>query len=241
MDISYWIQFNPKIEISHTTKKYFNRYLYKLVVYVPGGRAIDSKDIVGTIEHRKVWDRDLNHFGWWGRRTRDLEAADIDFLEHIKQLKQDRTINTRVRVEEPWIQIYTESEDDLVEIVDQSPVLFKKYTHGLSGPEDSATAEILNSGAIIKKTDNGYRYKIILKDGFYPIETKQQLCNYFDSAGKDTVKMTGGLRRALQSTTSGYMWSLYFYSNDLTMITFLNLISPGLVTNIHELVVPPTK
>jgi hypothetical protein len=240
MDISFWTQFNPKIEIAHTTKKYFNQYLYKLVVYAPGGRTIESKDIANTIEHRKVWDKDMNHFGWWGRKTRDLEDADIAFLEHIRQLKQDQTINKRIRVEEPWIQIYTESEDDLVEIVDQEPGLFKKYAHGLAGPEDSYIAEILNSGAIIKKTDNGYRYKVILKDGFYSQEVRGQLYNYFNTADKETVKITGGLSRALQSP-GGYMWSLYFYANDLAIITFLNLISPGLVTNIHELVVPPTK
>ena len=239
MDTLYWTQFNPKIEIAHTTKKYFNQYLYKLVVYAPGGRTIDSKDIANAIEHRKVWDKDMNHFGWWGRRTRDLEDADIEFLEHIRRLKQDCNIKKRIRVEEPWIQIYAESEDALVDIINQEPILFKKYVHGLAGPENKETAEILNSGAIIKKVDNGYRYKVIIRDGFYSREVREQLWNYFNAAG-ESVKITAGFGRALQSP-SGYMWSLYFYADDLSIITFINLISPGLITNIHELVIPPTK
>lgn len=240
MDTLFWTQFNPKIELVNTTKKYFNQYLYKLVVHAPGGRAIDTKDIFASIEHRKIWDKDMNRFGWWGRKSRNLESADIDFLEIIKNLKQDRTTNKKIRVEEPFIQIYTETESDLIDIINSEPQMFKQHIRVIAGPANSTTADILNSGAIIKKSNNGYRYKVIIRDGFYAQGVRDQLWNYFNNANKEEIKFTAGLERSLRSN-SGYMWSLYFYANDLSIITFINLISPGMVVNIHELVVVPDK
>jgi hypothetical protein len=116
----------------------------------------------------------------------------------------------------------------------------KQYVRSISGPADQAAESVLNAGAIIRKENNGYRYKIILKDGRYTAEIKQNLLAYLENQGPEQVQISSSARVMLSKST-GYVWNLYFYSNDVNTITFLNLISPGIVSNYHELVVLSNK
>jgi hypothetical protein len=80
MDTSYWIQCNPKVSVEHTTKKYFGKYLYKLVLYAPAGRLIHSK---GSMAQELQYRRSFNHGGSWRYKnlSKDAENADIEFLK----------------------------------------------------------------------------------------------------------------------------------------------------------------
>jgi hypothetical protein len=243
MDTSFWIQCNPKITVDHTTKKFYGKFLYKLVVYCPAGRLIDAKgSMPDALEHRRTVAKNINHGGWWGRRTNtDLENADVEFLTMLKDVRHDRGIGIKLRVEEPMIQVYADSESALQTFVNTHFLGNQKnYVRSISGPIDSVAEAVLNSGAIIRKENNGYRYKIILKDGRYTAEIKQNLLAYLENQGPEQVQISSSARVMLSKST-GYVWNLYFYSNDVNTITFLNLISPGIVSNYHELVVLSNK
>jgi hypothetical protein len=243
MDTSFWIQCNPKITVDHTTKKFYGKFLYKLVVYCPAGRLIDAKgSMPDALEHRRTVAKNINHGGWWGRRTNpDLENADVEFLTMLKEVRHDRGMGIKLRVEEPMIQIYADSESALQTFVNTHfSATQKQYVRSISGPIDSAAETVLNSGAIIRKENNGYQYKIILKDGRYTSEIKQNLLVYLENQGPEQVQLSSSARLMLSKST-GYVWNLYFYCNDVSVITFLNLISPGIVSNYHELVVLSNK
>lgn len=241
MDTSSWIQYNPKISITHTTKKFFGKYLYKLVVYCPAGRLIDTKpsqSIETAYEHRRLMIRNINHGGWWGQRyNKDIENADMEFLNLIRGIRHNRILGLKLRVEEPRIQIYAETDQQLKDLVNNH---FDKkhriYVESISGPEDSVAEDILNSGAIIRKTDLGYKYKVILRDGKYNAQIKANLLNYLNNLGPDEVKLPKSGLDMLEKSSS-FIWNLYFFTNDPSVTTFLNLISPGIVSNMHELVV----
>ena len=241
MDISNWTLYNPKIVLDHTSKKFFGKYLYKLIVFCPGGRAIDSKrSIVGELEHRRLLSANIS--GWWGERlSRNLDRADADFLQRMRTLRLQRLPDIKMRIEEPRIQIYAESESDLTKIVQTyfQPTDYK-YVESITGPEDSKAETVLNSGGIIRKRDIGYTHKVILRDGKYSQEIRTNLLNYITSMGLEMVKIHSGLEHMLHKP-SGYIWNCYFYTNDPSVTTFINLIHPGLVSNIHELVVLPDK
>ena len=67
MDTSFWIQCNPKITVEHTAKKYFGEYLHKMVLYVPAGRLIHTKnDIVQELAYRKSYNPGGS---WWIKRN----------------------------------------------------------------------------------------------------------------------------------------------------------------------------
>jgi len=241
MDTSSWIQYNPKISITHTTKKFFGKYLYKLVVYCPAGRLIDTKpsqSIDSAYEHRKLILKNVNHGGWWGHRyNKDIDNADLGFLNLMRDIRHNRTLGVKLRVEEPRVQIYAETDEQLHDLVNNHfDIAHSIYVESVSGPEDAVAESILNSGAIIRKTDLGYKYKVILRDGKYDTQIKESLLNYLNNLGPEDVKLPKTGIEMLQKSSS-FIWNLYFLTNDPSVTTFLNLISPGIVSNIHELVV----
>jgi hypothetical protein len=239
MDTSAWIQYNPNITVEHTTKKYYNKYLYKIVVYCPAGRLIDSKrPMPDELEHRKSVYKHINQSGWWGHRhNKDLDNADIPLLETLRDLRRTSgTTGIKLRVEEPRVQIYAATETELIELVNTHLLLYVSNIESVAGPANDEAANILNSGAIIRKTDNGYTHKIILRDGKYGAEVKEIMLNYLHSLQIEQVGVPDSCRQMF-SKSSSYVWNCYIYTNDPSITTFLNLIQPGIVSNCHELVV----
>ena len=237
MDTSFWIRCNPKVTVEHTVKKFYGKFLYKIVVYCPAGRLIDSKDPMDkALEHRKSIYKHINHSGWWGHRhNRDLDHANVPLLETLRSIRRSQS-GIKLRVEEPRIQIYAETEDELVNLVIDHLQPFVKNIESVAGPANEEAVEVLNSGAIIRKTDNGYTHKVILRDGRYGAEVKETILQYLDGLHIEIVGVPKSCREMFTKSSS-YIWNCYFYTNDPSVTTFLNLIQPGIVSNCHELVV----
>lgn len=242
MATSFWTLCNPNIRVETTTKKFFGKFLYKLVIYVAGGRSIDSRrGIEESINHRRSQQHLHTGSWWWQHRNPNLEKANIDLLKKVKELKDNRkNLNILVRIEEPHIQIYSESLDQLEKIVCEYFNNYQTLLTAISWPASDVSAEVLNSGAIICKKNNGYQYKVMIRDGRYDSTTKQQILNYLEGLDREIVKIPGSMTIMLKKDY-GYIWNCYFYTNDASIISFLTLISPGLVSNIHELVVVADK
>lgn len=237
MNRKFWFNYNPNITVDVTTKKYFGEYLYKIVVYAPGGRLIDSKHpIQEALNHRMALQNHIANYSYWlNRQDRDLSKADILLLEKIKYLKHNKLI--KLRIEEPRIQIYAKTSTELENLViDHLQDFPHNYIESISGPADKQAENVLNSGAIIRKTDNGYKYKVIVRDGRYGKEIKSHILNYLGNLDKEQIQLSNAGRDILNSK-SNYIWNLSFYCNDLSICTFLDLISPGLILNHHEIVV----
>ena len=65
---------------------------------------------------------------------------------------------------------------------------------------------------------------------------RSQLLGYLESLGLDEAKISTGVKSMLSSSYDGF-WSTWFYANDEKIVTFLELIRPGIVLNIHPIVV----
>lgn len=247
MDTLFWIQSSPNITVAHTTKRYFNKYLCKLVVYAPAGRLIEGTAPIGNgLEYRRSIIKNVNYGGsWWAqhtdRQTQLLEDADVDFLEFLRTVKSNKLLNVKMRIEEPLIQIYGNNEETLKDLVGNhfSPTWARKYIESISVPANAEAVQLLESGAIIRRTENGYRYKVMIKDGRYDAELKESIRQYLQGVGIDAVYMPKGFEDQLLK--GSFIWSGYFYTNDLGILSFLGIIRPGMVTNFHELVVAPHK
>lgn len=244
MDTLFWTQSNPKITIEHTTKKYFGLYLRKLVVYAPAGRVLEKgwQNVDKALIHRKeIAKRRINWGGSWLSRESQVDDADIGFLTLLGQLKHDPVYNEliRFRIEEPYISIYANEEQTLKDIVTQhfNPT-YNKYIRSVTMPADEDAETHLNSGAILRKKDHGYKYKVIIRDGKYSADTKQTLLNYLTSI--DETFITKGCQEQL-SKDFGFIWNTFFYTNDPNVIHFINLIAPNSIANMHELIVVDNK
>jgi len=237
MDILFWIQSNPKIKIDYTTKKYFGKYLYKLVVYAPGGRLVDDTgELSEALEHRRHINRHISQSWWHARSNRELENANVEFLTVLRDIRHDKSIDIKLRVEEPRIQIYAKSNEDLIALYDSHLKPFNDLIESYASPANEQSANLLNSGAIIRKTDIGYSHKVILRDGKYSPEIKRKILNYLETLGDETVRLPKSCYQMLAKSTS-FVWNLYFYTNDPAITTFISLIEPRLVSNIHKIVV----
>jgi hypothetical protein len=212
------------------------------VVYAPASRLIrDKRSVAIGLEHARNMTRNINA-GYWGlRRDRHLGEADVDFLERLKSIAANKDLNVKLRAEEPYVQIYADSLDKLKDLVVQEfTVEQRRYVQSISQPVDSRSADLLNSGAILRKKDVGFRYKILLRDGKYSSDVKQNLLKYLTSLDSGTVKLSKTGLETLNKSY-GYVWNLYIYTNDPAISTFLNLFHPNIVLNIHELVVEADK
>lgn len=237
MDTLFWTQCSPSITVEHTSKKYYNRYLYKIVLYCPAGRLIDSNGSMDLeLEHRKNIYKHINQSGWWGHRhNKDLACADINLLDTLRTIRKT-VADIKLRVEEPRIQIYAENEKDLMKLVMDYLQPYSKNIEAFAGPADEKAAEILDSGAIIRRTNNGYSHKVILRDGRYGAETKETILKYLEDLQIETVGIPRSCR-TMFTKSSSYIWNCYFYTNDPSVTIFLNLIQPGIVSNCHKLVI----
>jgi hypothetical protein len=190
-----------------------------------------------ALEHRRSITKHINQSGWWGaRHHRDLDHADVNLLNALRVIRQDRSLSVKLRVEEPRIQVYANTEEELINLVLDHLQPFVKHIESIAGPANEDAAKILNSGAILRKKDTGYRYKVIFRDGRYTHEIKMAILNYLNGLDSGTVKIPQSAIDMLQKST-GFIWNLYLYTNDPSITTFLNLISPGLILNCHELVI----
>ena len=126
-------------------------------------------------------------------------------------------------------------------VIDHFQFFPHSYVLSISSPDDAAAEQALNSGAILRKTDIGFKYKVLLKDGRYPPEVKQSILQYILNLGTEEIKISEACFNMLSKTTSNYIWNFYFYVNDPKLVTFLDLMSPGMVSNIHEIVILDNK
>jgi hypothetical protein len=235
MDTSYWKNKNYSIQFEETTKQFFGKYLYRIKLSVPGGRIIyENRDYAEAVESRRHF-RQFNPGGYWGKGTSLNDIIDIELLHTIRELK-DANPHIKMRIEEPEVQFYTETETELKAMIDQLEAKYLTILLSLSSPASDDTQELLKKGVIIRKKEFGYRYKIVLRDGRCDIATKRQILNYLDSISTDEVKVSVGVNRMLASKYNGF-WGVWFYTNDERVTTFLELILPGCVLNIHPVVI----
>lgn len=236
-DTSFWTQLNPKLIQLPTRKQYFGRYLCKLVLDAPGARLIDSTqdDLSIALAERLETHRNYNYGGsWWAHRNQSIGKTDLGQLAVLRDIKRDYP-EIRIRIEEPAVQIYTVDEDLLRVIASRFD---PDYSHTLTAVElpTEETVKLLKEGKIITPSTSriNFQYKVILRDGTYPVETKRQVLSYIQNLGED-AKASKGTTEML-AKNFGYIWGCFVYVNDPNVLTFLNLICPNIVQKIHELV-----
>jgi len=231
-------QYNPDIKIHHTTKKFHDQYLCKIMIYAPGGRSmLRSGDIAEHLEWRSMLQGRMGGaIGWLLLRGSDLENANPEFLDVLRTLKKNQGLNLKFRIEEPHVQIYTETQADLNTVIGQIAG-YHQYVKSVCVPESTEAEAVLNSGKIIRRSDPGYQYKITLRDGHrYDAQTLAALKSFLEAQGTD-VRVSEAMMRKLSRMGQGFLYGCYFYARDPVIVNFINLIHPDLVGNIHELVV----
>jgi hypothetical protein len=241
MDTSYWSSNFPGIKQHPTLKLYYKKFLWRLTVYIPGGELIYSKnpDLNEALSFRRATAISYNWAGsWFSRRSIQLNDVDVGLLYVAKNIREKYGRQIRVRVEEPMLQFYAEDEQTIRDIARSfsHPTDYRSQVEEINGPINDAEAEILLSGAIIKRNPPEFQYKVVLRDGRYRLESKQQVLTYLENLG-DQIKISPKCQEMLAQPYPS-CWGVFFYTNDPGVATMLRLIDPNIVGNIHEIIVP---
>jgi hypothetical protein len=240
MDRAYWANINADIKFRDTTKQYFGKYLWRMALSVPGCKLLTRPEhwtFDDAYRMRKEYQQrilpKLSVHPWWPRPQARVEDFDVDLLHRLDDIQHEYSEQVRIRVEEPRMQFYAESEEVLKDIAQEITICYD-VIKDITGPASDTQADLLKTGVILTSKAQTYQYKIIVRDGMYPEDVKIQLLNYLDSLGSE-VEITAGCRKMLLKPYPN-VWGVYFYVRDEQLVTFINLICPGMVSNIHRLV-----
>jgi hypothetical protein len=243
MAISSWTKLAPKIEYVPTRKQYYGHYLCKLTINVSGSRLVHASPKDGSLAE-ELWRRiesckKYSRGGSWhsAEKLREMLSTNIDEIECLRTLKDRFKDTLKLRIEEPMVQLYTETEAELAEVARHLLPDMRRRLLTVGYPESDEMAALLREDKIIAKSARiEQRYKIMLKDGLYTREIKENALQYLLNL-KNEIRIPQHTIRMLSSNHS-YIWNGYLYADDTGLTTFLSLIAPGLVGKIHELVKP---
>ena len=235
MDILFWNNLSRDIKFKDTKKQFYGKYLWRMELHAKCANIACDDDPEHSVKILKFHATNRSNFGgswrnpyWHSIQTGLYENVNFDLLKVIKHIKENFS-NIKVRVEESSVQYYTETESDLKQIA----ALLSTFDciQAITGPR-VGTEQILSSDAIIAKKIP-FKYKVLLRDGNYNLTLKEQLLNLLES--QEDIKITAGLRHNLKRPYPS-MWGAFFYTNDLGITTMMNLMSPGIIGKIHEVV-----
>lgn len=245
MDTLYWTQLNPTVKFKSSKKQFYNKYLYKLVLLVPGAHIVQDNlknpepntTIRARIAQYNKYRQTQRYFGINVKNKDSFKtlAQEDQITQYIKFVSKHKD-KLLLRYEMPCLSVYSNDLKLLQTLAKED----KKHLISIHGPENDQAKQALERGEIIVKRINGYNLKIVLKEiNDINLEEKQNIINCLDNMG-DLVKIPAHCRNNLERP---YKWmpGSYFYSKDDGVITLLNLVKPGIVQGIFKLSLQPDK
>ena len=232
MDTLYWKRLSESIQIANTTKQFYSKYLYKMVLNAPGYKSISENDIASNLSYRTLHSRTVNYGGsWYGARdTRFASEADLAWLELLKNLKLSNP-NIKVRCEEPKVQVYTVDETDLKQVINY----IREYTKNIlevHGPKNDQARKLLEENKTIVAKQPKYQWKITFAEKRCDHALRKNILNYLQQLD-DLVKIPKSTEEQF-TRPNDWIWGCYIYTNDLGVTDMLRLIYPGLIREVSE-------
>jgi len=242
MDSSYWVNLNHNIKLETTKKQYFNRYLWRLVYDIKKVNLATDKfceDIVAyVIKHRLAANSGNAGMGYRGFYQSSnnytynpyINWDDVDefLIDRVRTVIKTHKHIVKFRTEGNMLQVYAETEYDL-KIISEAISSYDNL-YSINIPKPGTEDALRNNVVFLNKTE--YKYKIVLRDGNYPLETKRSILAQLTA--RDDVKIPGGVLTHLKKKYPA-LWGAYIYANDDSIATILSLISPGIVGKIHPI------
>lgn len=222
MDTSRWYKLNNNIKIVRTQRKFYRRYLHKLVYTVYGA---------WTMYGSENFDAVLNKL----RRTRyHVEPRTVELIAPVFDLYTSKDSSLRFRAERSTLSVFCNDVDYLFEIAQNKLSSHKPET--LSTVLDNESLTLLEKGMILVKTPTDYHWRVNIRAGFYRnVAERQSLGQYLKNLGEE-VKITKNILDHLCSNDK-YFHGGYFHVKDPRVADMIRLISPALVQSVDQLAV----
>lgn len=225
MDILRWYKLNPKVVIKPTSNKFYNQYNYKIVYTVDGARAIPGSKTIEQFNFRLSYlSSNLRH---------SKAIADRELIGILFDIYRDGQI--RFRVEGNSVSMFSSDIDLLYQTASHRLAAYTKNLTMCSLVLSDAAQKALDVGHIVVNKPPEFRYKVLLRQGFYKnLAERQAAANYIEQLGDD-IRISKLLLDNLKSPTK-YLSAGYFYTNDRRLGDIVMMICPRLILSIRELV-----
>jgi hypothetical protein len=232
MDTSLLIQLNPTAKIVSTKKLFYDRYAYKIKIYAPASTSLRYEAVRDYDAYIKRMIFNEEQFciirGFKSSdKSEDLKNANPSQLVNLKKLVDENKDIIKFRTEEPNFILYSND----VALLERVIAEYATHIIDVTLPDNENHLKLLSEGNVIKNELNEFRYKFILGN-FYNMKNKSQLMNIITSAGDD-VHVTYG---TLKNISSGYSYGGYMYAKDNSIAMLFNMIQPGFVKKIYNMV-----
>lgn len=219
-----WRKLGNRVEIKHTKKLFFGKYLYSVRI------------IIDDVCRLRNWDKPKFNIG---ETIRLLKEKNVDLCidperyndlrttyETLAHYKDTLNIEFKTAMCNYILHIYTNDSDMLYRLAQELPGKVTEYVR----PDDN-NADALIAGKVIVKTTHNYR--IVTRETRLPYETRQSLLTYLQSS--DTTTIHRGLIKSLNKPDVNWMPSTYFYTDDSSICTMISLIAPDFVRGIFPI------
>jgi hypothetical protein len=207
------------MQFKTTTKLFQNKYQYKVVLVCSGAQHFRSGDFADILDRLKKIDLDLNK----ARSTSRVNIKTVEELEYAVKLAQilDKFTDIDIRVESPWISIYTNNRKDLDAVIK----LDKEKIKYISEPPKNSN---LNSDSIIMPKMN-YDYRVTLG------KTTQEHTAFLEWAENSTkCKLT---KSCIRDLTKSRSWGgTHFYISGDNNLLFAKVHLGGSISKIERIV-----
>jgi hypothetical protein len=245
MDTLSWIRLNQTVKLKTTNKKFFNQYLYKVKLRCPfagcirGGGTLNFHELVDIVNQRKKILEHLRKHNWAGswfnydvNYTKSVVLNDLYSVILLSQKYQD-LIN--VRIEEPFLTVYSNSNDILLELCSKftSERILEIYF-----PKNDEETELLQTGNLITNKGLEFQYRIDVRTFMFDsVTTKQKILFQLENLG-DTVDISYSTRKKLLSGNCYFLGGGRIYIKDENTLIYLKLMCPQIIGKIYNLSAP---
>lgn len=242
MDTLYWSNLNPTVKLHSIRRQYYEQYLWKLVMAVPGAKLLKSHepDLSDGLLLRALKERKRINWGGSWRHPESLSSVqlDLDLLKSLRVLYCN-SADLKFRITEPNVQVYAETQQALqqfTQALDRKHHGVIREVHGIT--DGHHQIDLLKNHAIITTMAQHWQYKLMLREGVMSGKSAQAILRYLSQLSTD-VKVSGSTMHCISVCAHqerGYIWGGFMYTNQPGIDVMLNLIDPGVVRKIHPLV-----
>jgi hypothetical protein len=237
----------------------YGKYFFKLVVSVPGAcivRELSTScdrilkrhaDIDQYIDARRTEQIEwyLKVMSWRSQGDPWCEAQlavfrklDKDYVKIVYDLVS-KNYSKKIRIDGPnhEIAFYFENRAELDRFLEKFPA---KYQTKILHLENSLLlcTELQHNQKLVKRRKT-LPYKVFLRDQTRVTDNHRKLLQYLESLGP-VVEIPNKLKRDFSSANpQSYYHNVYFYTSDLSVLSFAEIIAPGILGRIQEIVEAP--
>lgn len=201
------MKLHPTISSKHTTRLFFKKYKYKIVLISKGASWFRGNELENVRVHLSEKDTKF-------KLSNPLTEADKSYI-----LKLYTTLTKckeyDIRVEHPLISFYSNSADDVEKLSKVDPTKVKY----VSFPEQGSEDKLDNQQVLVKKLDYGYRITMG--------RTRQDFTNFVKWCEGKTEKVKLP-KRAITDLCKPHSWGgYYFYVRDDKTLTMVKMFLGG--------------